>query len=77
MHSPFLALCCWAICAVNGFSAEIVTTDLLPNYASPFDNPAILQTPANGSALKGHLIANQWLLSPNPVYDGHFLPILT
>ncbi len=75
MRSPFFAICCWAICAVSGLSAQNTnnTTDLLANYASPFDDPAILQTPADGSVIKGDLIANQWLLSPNPVHDAHFL----
>ncbi len=74
MRSPFLALCCWAFCAVSGLLAQNTnsTTDLLTNYASPFADPAILQTPTDGSAIKGNLIANQWQLSPNPVQEGHF-----
>lgn len=73
MRSPIFALCCWALCTFSSLSAQTVTTDLLPNYASPFDNPAILQTPTNGSEMKGDLIATQWLLAPNPVRDGRFL----
>lgn len=74
MRSPFLALCCWAFCAVSGLLAQNTnnTTDLLTNYASPFDDPAILQTPADETAIKGDLIANQWQLSPNPVQEGYF-----